>query len=129
MKIGLEALLCEAQELAIRNIYVKHHIDKTNESTLYRLCVKKCESESHLASGCKKLAHKEYKRLHDDVAKKAHRNIYKKNGLEHTEKWDEHIPEGAAENKEIKVLWDIKFQCDNVIEARRPDIILIDKKE
>ena len=27
------------------------------------------------------------------------------------------------------MLWDINIQCDNVIEARRTDIILIDKKE
>ena len=33
------------------------------------------------------------------------------------------------ENEEVKMLWDINVQCDNVIEARRPDIILIDKKE
>ena len=29
----------------------------------------------------------------------------------------------------MKVLWDINVQCDNVMEARGPDIILIDKKE
>ena len=29
----------------------------------------------------------------------------------------------------MKVLWNINAQCDNVMEARRPDIILIDKKE
>ena len=57
------------------------------------------------------------------------RVICKKNGLEHTEKWCEHVPEGAVENEEVKMLWDINIQCDNVIEARRPDIILIDKKE
>ena len=34
-----------------------------------------------------------------------------------------------VENEEVKVLWDINVQCDNVIEARRPDIIVIDKKE
>ena len=28
-----------------------------------------------------------------------------------------------------RTLWDICVQCDNVIEARRPDIIEIDKKE
>ena len=28
-----------------------------------------------------------------------------------------------------RTLWDICVQCDNVIEARRPDIIVIDKKE
>ena len=45
------------------------------------------------------------------------------------EKWYEHVPEGAVENEEVKVLWDINVQCDNVIEAKRPDIILIDKNE
>ena len=41
----------------------------------------------------------------------------------------EHVSEGVVENEEIKVLWDINVQYDNVIEARRPDIIVIDKKE
>ena len=63
------------------------------------------------------------------VAKKVHWDICKKNRLEHSEKWYEHVPEGAVENEEIKVLWDINIQCDNLIEARRPDLIVIDKKE
>ena len=29
----------------------------------------------------------------------------------------------------MKLLWDINIKCDNVIEARRPDIIVIYKKE
>ena len=82
---------------------------------------KKGESLQHLVSGCEKLAQKEYKRRHGNAAKK--------NGLEHTENWYEHIPEAALENEEVKVLWDINVQCDNLIEARRPDIILIDKKK
>ena len=41
----------------------------------------------------------------------------------------EHVKEGVIENEEVEVLWDINVQCDNVIEARRPDIIGIDKKE
>ena len=44
-----------------------------------------------------------------------------KNRLSHTEKWYEHVPEVAVENKEEKVLWDINVQCDNITEARRPD--------
>ena len=75
------------------------------------------------------MAQKEYKRRHDNVAKKVHWDICKKNGLEHSEKWYEHAPEGAVENEEIKVLWDINIQCDNLIEAREPDLIVIDKKE
>ena len=82
----------------------------------------------HLVCGCEKLAQKEYKRRHDNVEKKVPRDFCKKNGLEHTEKWYEHIPEGVLENEEVKVLWDINVQCDNVIEARRPDIIVINKK-
>ena len=49
--------------------------------------------------------------------------------MEHTEKWYQHVPEGVEESEEVKVLWDINIQCDNVIEARRPDIIVNDKKE
>ena len=29
----------------------------------------------------------------------------------------------------MKVLWNTNVQCDNVMKARRPDLILIDKKE
>ena len=43
LKIRTEALLCSTQELAIRTKFVKHHIDKTNESPLCRLCGKKGE--------------------------------------------------------------------------------------
>ena len=82
----------------------------------------------HLVCGCEKLAQREYERRHDNVAKKAQWDFCK-NGLEHTEKWYEHVPEGVVQNEEVKFLWDIYIQCDNVIEARRPDIIVIDKKE
>ena len=41
----------------------------------------------------------------------------------------EHAPERTVENEEIKVLWDINTQWDNLIEARRPDLMVIDKKE
>ena len=92
LKIGTEALLCAAQEQAIRTNYVKHHIDRTSESPLCRLCGTKSESVQHLVSGCEKLAQKEYKRRHDNVAKKVHWDLCKKNGLECTDKWYEHVP-------------------------------------
>ena len=82
-----------------------------------------------MTSGCETLAQKEYKRWHDNVTKKFHWDIYKRDGLEHSEKWYEHAPEGAVENEEIEVLWDINIKCNNLIEARRPDLIVIDKRE
>ena len=129
LKVGTEALLCAAQEQAIRTKYIKYHIDNTSDTPMCRLCRKKGESVQHITSGCEKLVQKEYKRRHGNVAKKVHWDICKKNDLEHSEKWYEHAPEGAVENEVIKVLWDINIQCDNLIEARRPDLIVIDKKE
>ena len=32
------------------------------------------------------------------------------------------------EDDDVKLIWYINIQCDNVIEARRPDLILVDKK-
>ena len=127
LKIGTEALLCAAQEKAIRTNYIKHHIDKTSESPLSWVSGRKGNCVQELVSGFEKLAQKEYKRRHDNVAKKVHWDLCQKNGLKHKEKWYKHVPEGAVENEEVKVLWDINIQCDNMIEARRPDIILIDK--
>ena len=92
------------------------------------MCGKKGESVKHITSGCEKLAQKEYKRRQDNVAKKVHWVICKKNRLEHSEKCYEHIPEGAVENEEIKVLWDIDIQCDNLTEVRRPELIVIQKE-
>ena len=39
----------------------------------------------HLVSGREKLAQKEYKRRHDDVAKKVHWDLCKKNKLDYKE--------------------------------------------
>ena len=33
------------------------------------------------------------------------------------------------ENGEVKPLWDMNSQCDNVVKARRPDIIVVSKKD
>ena len=129
LKIETEALLCAAQEQAIRANYVKYHIDKSIDNPLCRMCGKRGESVQHIISECEKLAQEEYKRHHDNVAKKIHWELCKKSGLEHKEKWYEHDPEGMAENEGVKSLWDMNIQCDTVIEARRPDIVIIDKKE
>lgn len=40
-EIGMEALLCAAQNQFIRTIYIKYHIDKTSENPLCSLCGKK----------------------------------------------------------------------------------------
>ena len=75
---------------------VKHYINIISESSLCTLC-----GVQHLSRGCEKLAQKQYKRRNDNIAKKVHWDFCKKNGLEHTEKWYEQIPEGVVENEEV----------------------------
>ena len=129
LKAGTEALLCAAQEQAIRTNYIKYHVDKSNDSPLCRLCGKRGETVQHIICECEKLAQREYKRRHDNVAKKVHWDLCKSYGLEHAERWYEHTPEGVVENDKVKILWDINVQCDNMIQARRPDIIVINKEK
>ena len=60
LKVEMEAMLCATQEQAIQTNYVKHKIDKTAQSPLFRMCDKKTETISHITSECEKLAQKEY---------------------------------------------------------------------
>ena len=41
--------------------------------------------------------------------------------------WTE--PESVLDNEDYKILWDFSIQTDHVIEARRPDLVLVNKKE
>ena len=43
-------------------------------------------------------------------------------------KWYELEPESVLENEDYKVLWDFIIQTDHVIEARRLDLFVVDKK-
>ena len=52
-----------------------------------------------------------------------------KYGFESNEKWYEHEPESVVKNEGVTLLWDVNIQCDHIIEARRPDIVLINKQE
>ena len=95
------------------------------KNPLCRMCG---EAVQHIICECKKLAQREYRRRDDTVAKLVHWKLCEKHNLERKEKWYEHCPEGAMKDDNVKLIWDINIQCDNVIEARRPDLILVDKK-
>ena len=82
-----------------------------------------------MVSGCGKLAQTEYKGRHDNVARYIHCQLCGKCGLERANSWYEQKPEGVVESENFKILWDFTVQCDRKIEARRPAIVFIDKKE
>ena len=49
--------------------------------------------------------------------------------MERANNWYEQKPERVVESENFKILWDFTIQSDQKIEARRPDIVFIDKKE
>ena len=40
-----------------------------------------------------------------------------------------HEPESVLENEDYKILWDFSIQTDHGIEARKLDLVVVDKKE
>ena len=126
LKVETKAMLCAAQELAIRTNCVKHKVNKIAQSPLCRMCDKKSETISHI---CEKLAQKEYKRRHKNVARIVRWKLCGKYNVKRSEKWYEHAPEDVVENEEVKILWDVMIQCDREIKAKKTDIVVVNKNE
>ena len=93
------------------------------------MCGERGETVNHLVSECSKLAQREYKRRHDWVGRRVHWEVYRMYGKEVKDKGHEHDAVPVAENERCKILWDFNIQTDHVIQARRPDMIVINKKE
>ena len=55
-------------------------------------------------SGCSKLAHKEYKRRHDNMGKIVHWKLARKCNFAARDEWYEHEPESVLQNEDYKVL-------------------------
>ena len=128
LKEQIEGTISAAQKQALMTNYTRNKIDKTSGNPLRKMCGERGETVQHIICECKKLAQLEYKRIQDTVAKLVHWKLYEKHNLERKEKWYEHCPEGVVEDDDVKLIRYINIQCDNVMEARRPDLILVDKK-
>ena len=86
------------------------------------------ETINHIISECSKLALKEYKARHDWVGKVIHWEMCKKFQFDHANKWYMHNPAPVLKN-DTHTLWDFDIQTDHLILARRPDLIIINKKK
>ena len=93
------------------------------------MCRKVDESIDHIVIGSSKLAQKQYKKRHDNLEKKVHWKLARKYNFEVGNNWYKHEPESVLENEDYKILWDFSIQTDRVIEARRPDLVVVDKKK
>ena len=127
LKKETEGLIMAAQTQSLRTNVVKAKIDKSNSDATCRVCKQSEERVDHVASGCSKYAHKEYKRRHDCVACELHWDLCRVYDIQITQKWYEHQPEEVVEKENVKILWDFDIQTVNEIQARRPDIVIHDK--
>ena len=91
------------------------------------MCGVRDETVMHILSECKKLAQREYKKRHDRVASIIHWELCAIHGFQRSKNWFDHLAESVMENDRVKILWDFNIHTDRVIEARRPDIVVVDK--
>ena len=129
LKRETEALIMACQEQAIRTNVVKTRIDKSQSNSKCRMCGQTDETINHILNECSKLAQSEYKRRHDWIGRRIHWEVCRQYNVRVPDKWYEHLPERVIENEQVKVLWDFNIQTDRVIEARRPDLVIIDKEK
>ena len=64
---------------------------------------------------------------HDNLGKIVHWKLARKCNFEAADKWYKHEPGSVLEKEDYKIFWNFSTQTD-VIEARRPDLVVVDKK-
>ena len=87
VKRETETLIVAAQNQSIRTNLVKARIDKSQGDSLCIMRRKVDESIDLIASGCSKLAQKEYKKRHDNLGKIVHWKLARKCNFEAGDKW------------------------------------------
>ena len=128
LKRETESLITAAQEQALRTKYQRAKIEKDGTSPLCRMCKQADETVSHIVSECSKMAQPEYKERHDKVVTAVHWGLAKTHGLEHSEQWYQQRAEKISANDKVKLFWDFNVFTDRVIEARKLDIMVLNKE-
>ena len=119
-----ESLLIAAQN-TIRTNHIKARIEKTQRDSKCRLCADRAETINHIIIECTKLALKEYNTRHNWVGKVIYWELCKKLKFVYTNKWYIHSSAAVLANETHKLLWDFNIHSDDLISARRLDIIII----
>ena len=114
---------------AIRINHINARIDQTQQNSRCWLYGVRDETINRIISECSKLAQKEYKARYDRVGKVIHWELCQKLKFDDTNKWYTHNPESVLENETHKLLWDFEIQTNHLISARRPDLVIVNKKK
>jgi hypothetical protein len=57
-----------------------------------------------------------------------HKTICDEYGIKTAKQTWLHLPEAMTKTEKVKIFWDFEIRTDRVIPARRPDIVVMDKK-
>ena len=128
-KTKSEYLLIAVQNKAIRINHIKARIDKKQQNSKRSLCDDRDKTINYIIGECCKLTQKEYKTRNDWVGKMIHWEFCKNFKYENTKKWSMQNPESVLENETHKLLGDFAVQTVHQISARRPDLLIINKKK
>ena len=111
LKRETESLIIAAQNNAIRTLYIKANIDKTQQYSKCRLCGDRDETVNHVLKECSKLAQRKYKTRHNWVGKVIHWEVCKKLNFDHTPRWYMHKLESVLENETHELFWNFEIKA------------------
>jgi len=118
-----------AQDQALCTNWLRHHIWRTIPSDHCRRCDQFAESVEHIVAGCPVLAQSIYLDRHNAVASAIHWSLWGFCGFLWCDRWWQHHPEPVLENEKYKLLCDFNIFTDHLIQARRPDLVYVDKSK
>uniref|UniRef100_H3AFG1 Reverse transcriptase zinc-binding domain-containing protein n=1 Tax=Latimeria chalumnae TaxID=7897 RepID=H3AFG1_LATCH len=128
LKPPTEALIIAVQDQALHTNWMGHYVLKTGKTTdKCRRCKKFAETVKHIVSRCPMLAQGMYHERHNQVANALHWDFCGQYQLPREQHWWEHKPEPVTEKERVEILWDFTLQLYRCVEARKPDILLIQK--
>ena len=95
-------------------------------SPLCRICGEVGESVWHVASGCKCLAQKEYKRRHDRMGLRVYWELCVRYGVKCAGKWYEETPDEVRTSDDgcVEIWWDRPVETMQQLEHNRPDVVV-----
>ena len=94
-----------------------------------RQCGDRDETINHIMNECSKLTQKEDKNGLDWVGKVIHWEMCEKFRFDYTNKRYVHNPAAVLKNVTYELQWDSDIKTDHQTSARRPDLIIIKKRE
>jgi len=92
------------------------------------MCKERDETVVHIANACPMIPGNLYKTRHSNVTAAIHHGICQHYDIKTTDNIWIHKPNAVAENDMVKVQLDFEIRTDKQIEARRPDLMLLDKQ-